>query len=136
MYSGGKSWNGSVWKTGSGKKILRDVILGASFAAQPHYVVIVMAVVHHCMGGLEVDHRLQSRLFTLERSSTDREKKSKLSFTVWLVQRSQRRSLSRATSSDAHSLLAHTDTTVMVDNEDLHDNRRSNLDVERRPFPH
>ena len=67
-------------------------------------------------------HWLWSRLPLLERLSVDYGKKSKLSFTTWACPQ-----ISTAvvepykTVMCVHSLLEHTDVTVMMDNEALYD---------------
>jgi len=71
----------------------------------------------------------------LERLSVDYGKKSKLSFTTWACPQ-----ISTAvvepynTVLCVHSLLEHTDVTVMMDNEALYDISRRNLDIERPTY--
>ena len=71
----------------------------------------------------------------LERLSVDYGKKSKISFTVWACPQ-----ISTAvvepynTVLAVHSLLEHTDVTIMYDNEALYDICRRNLDIERPTY--
>nr|ABV72559.1 tubulin alpha chain [Heterocapsa rotundata] len=71
----------------------------------------------------------------LERLSVDNGKKSKISFTVWACPQ-----ISTAvvepynTVLAVHSLLEHTDVTIMYDNEALYDICRRNLDIERPTY--
>ena len=54
-YPSGKSWDEASGKTGWRKKCYPNVISGADFAAQLHYVAIITPVIHFFMGGLEID---------------------------------------------------------------------------------
>merc|ERR1719327_2300911 len=54
-YPSGKSWDEASGKTGSGKKFFHNIIDGSAVKAQPFYVAIITAVIHYCMGGLEID---------------------------------------------------------------------------------
>ena len=49
------SWDEASGKTGSRKKLCRNLILGADFAAQPQYVAIITPFIRCGMGGLEID---------------------------------------------------------------------------------
>jgi tubulin alpha len=71
----------------------------------------------------------------LERLSVDYGKKSKLSFTVWACPQVSTAVVEPYnTVLCVHSLLEHTDVTVMMDNEALYDICRRNLDVERPTY--
>eukprot|EP00435_Cladocopium_sp_Y103_P021499 s351_g5.t1 len=65
----------------------------------------------------------------LERLSVDYGKKSKISFTVWCCPQ-----VATAVVLCVHSLLEHTDVTIMYDNEALYDICRRNLDIERPTY--
>ena len=54
-YPSGQTWDEASGKTGPGKKFLHTVIKGADVATQQFYVAIITPVIHHCMGGLEID---------------------------------------------------------------------------------
>merc|ERR1712054_414114 len=71
----------------------------------------------------------------LERLSVDYGKKSKLSFTVWSCPQVATAVVEPYnTVLCVHSLLEHTDVTVMIDNEALYDICRRNLDIERPTY--
>merc|ERR1712117_416978 len=71
----------------------------------------------------------------LERLSVDYGKKSKLSFTVWACPQVATAVVEPYnTVLCVHSLLEHTDVTVMMDNEALYDICRRNLDIERPTY--
>jgi len=71
----------------------------------------------------------------LERLSVDYGKKSKLSFTVWACPQVSTAVVEPYnTVLCVHSLLEHTDVTVMMDNEALYDICRRNLDIERPTY--
>jgi len=71
----------------------------------------------------------------LERLSVDYGKKSKLSFTVWSCPQVATAVVEPYnTVLCVHSLLEHTDVTVMLDNEALYDICRRNLDIERPTY--
>jgi len=71
----------------------------------------------------------------LERLSVDYGKKSKLSFTVWACPQVATAVVEPYnTVLCVHSLLEHTDVTVMYDNEALYDICRRNLDIERPTY--
>jgi len=71
----------------------------------------------------------------LERLSVDYGKKSKLSFTVWSCPQVATAVVEPYnTVLCVHSLLEHTDVTVMMDNEALYDICRRNLDIERPTY--
>merc|ERR1711939_668867 len=71
----------------------------------------------------------------LERLSVDYGKKSKLSFTVWACPQVATAVVEPYnTVLCAHSLLEHTDVTIMYDNEALYDICRRNLDIERPTY--
>merc|ERR1711970_1507329 len=71
----------------------------------------------------------------LERLSVDYGKKSKLSFTVWSCPQVATAVVEPYnTVLCVHSLLEHTDVTIMMDNEALHDICRRNLDIERPTY--
>merc|ERR1712099_87430 len=68
----------------------------------------------------------------LERLSVDYGKKSKISFTVWACPQVATAVVEPYnTVLCVHSLLEHTDVTIMYDNEALYDICRRNLDIER-----
>ena len=68
----------------------------------------------------------------LERLSVDYGKKSKLSFTVWACPQIATAVVEPYnTVLCVHSLLDHTDLTIMMDNEALYDICQRNLDIER-----
>jgi len=68
----------------------------------------------------------------LERLSVDYGKKSKLSFTVWSCPQVATAVVEPYNTVLAvHSLLEHTDVTIMMDNEVLYDICRRNSDIER-----
>ncbi|CAJ1420784.1 unnamed protein product [Effrenium voratum] len=71
----------------------------------------------------------------LERLSVDYGKKSKISFTVWSCPQVATAVVEPYnTVLCVHSLLEHTDVTIMYDNEALYDICRRNLDVERPTY--
>merc|ERR1711915_840032 len=71
----------------------------------------------------------------LERLSVDYGKKSKLSFTVWACPQVATAVVEPYnTVLCVHSLLEHTDVTIMYDNEALYDICRRNLDIERPTY--
>ncbi|CAE8724174.1 unnamed protein product [Polarella glacialis] len=71
----------------------------------------------------------------LERLSVDYGKKSKISFTVWACpQISTAVVEAYNTVLCVHSLLEHTDVTIMYDNEALYDICRRSLDIERPTY--
>merc|ERR1712153_63333 len=71
----------------------------------------------------------------LERLSVDYGKKSKLSFTVWACPQVATAVVEPYnTVLCVHSLLEHTDVTIMGDNEALYDICRRNLDIERPTY--
>jgi len=71
----------------------------------------------------------------LERLSVDYGKKSKLSFTVWSCPQVATAVVEPYnTVLCVHSLLEHTDVTIMYDNEALYDICRRNLDIERPTY--
>merc|ERR1712194_899460 len=71
----------------------------------------------------------------LERLSVDYGKKSKLSFTVWACPQVATAVVEPYnTVLCVHSLLEHTDVTIMYDNEALYDICRRNLDIERSTY--
>jgi len=71
----------------------------------------------------------------LERLSVDYGKKSKLSFTIWSCPQVATAVVEPYnTVLCVHSLLEHTDVTVMLDNEALYDICRRNLDIERPTY--
>merc|ERR1719324_1179539 len=71
----------------------------------------------------------------LERLSVDYGKKSKLSFTVWSCPQVATAVVEPYnTVLCVHSLLEHTDVTIMLDNEALYDICRCNLDIERPTY--
>merc|ERR1712174_178824 len=71
----------------------------------------------------------------LERLSVDYGKKSKLSFTVWACPQVATAVVEPYnTVLCVHSLLEHTDVTIMYDNEALYDVCRRNLDIERPTY--
>merc|ERR1712238_149922 len=71
----------------------------------------------------------------LERLSVDYGKKSKLSFTVWACPQVATAVVEPYnTVLCVHSLLEHTDVTIMMDNEALYDICRRNLDIERPTY--
>merc|ERR1711908_96489 len=71
----------------------------------------------------------------LERLSVDYGKKSKLSFTTWACPQVSTAVVEPYnTVLCVHSLLEHTDVTVMMDNEALYDICRRNLDIERPTY--
>merc|ERR1712113_942212 len=71
----------------------------------------------------------------LERLSVDYGKKSKLSFTVWACPQVATAVVEAYnTVLCVHSLLEHTDVTIMYDNEALYDICRRNLDIERPTY--
>merc|ERR1712187_439940 len=71
----------------------------------------------------------------LERLSVDYGKKSKLSFTVWACPQIATAVVEPYnTVLCVHSLLEHTDVTIMIDNEALYDICRRNLDIERPTY--
>merc|ERR1711977_765902 len=71
----------------------------------------------------------------LERLSVDYGKKSKLSFTVWSCPQVATAVVEPYnTVLCVHSLLEHTDVTIMMDNEALYDICRRNLDIERPTY--
>merc|ERR1739848_478390 len=71
----------------------------------------------------------------LERLSVDYGKKSKLSFTVWSCPQVATAVVEPYnTVLCVHSLLEHTDVTIMLDNEALYDICRRNLDIERPTY--
>merc|ERR1712137_1199630 len=71
----------------------------------------------------------------LERLSVDYGKKSKLSFTVWACPQVSTAVVEPYnTVLCVHSLLEHTDVTVMMDNEALYDISRRSLDIERPTY--
>merc|ERR1712226_863012 len=71
----------------------------------------------------------------LERLSVDYGKKSKLSFTVWACPQFATAVVEPYnTVLCVHSLLEHTDVTIMYDNEALYDICRRNLDIERPTY--
>jgi tubulin alpha len=71
----------------------------------------------------------------LERLSVDYGKKSKISFTVWACPQVATAVVEPYnTVLCVHSLLEHTDVTIMYDNEALYDICRRNLDIERPTY--
>ncbi|CAK9105297.1 unnamed protein product [Durusdinium trenchii] len=71
----------------------------------------------------------------LERLSVDYGKKSKISFTVWCCPQVATAVVEPYnTVLCVHSLLEHTDVTIMYDNEALYDICRRNLDIERPTY--
>merc|ERR1712039_1024647 len=71
----------------------------------------------------------------LERLSVDYGKKSKLSFTVWSCPQVATAVVEPYnTVLCVHSLLEHTDVTIMMDNEAIYDISRRNLDIERPTY--
>merc|ERR1711920_711708 len=71
----------------------------------------------------------------LERLSVDYGKKSKLSFTIWACPQVATAVVEPYnTVLCVHSLLEHTDVTIMYDNEALYDICRRNLDIERPTY--
>ncbi|CAJ1408567.1 unnamed protein product [Effrenium voratum] len=71
----------------------------------------------------------------LERLSVDYGKKSKISFTVWSCPQVATAVVEPYnTVLCVHSLLEHTDVTIMYDNEALYDICRRNLDIERPTY--
>merc|ERR1711862_1011961 len=71
----------------------------------------------------------------LERLSVDYGKKSKISFTVWACPQVATAVVEPYnTVLCVHSLLKHTDVTIMYDNEALYDICRRNLDIERPTY--
>merc|ERR1711929_19768 len=71
----------------------------------------------------------------LERLSVDYGKKSKLSFTCWACPQVSTAVVEPYnTVLCVHSLLEHTDVTIMMDNEALYDICRRNLDIERPSY--
>merc|ERR550525_1553280 len=71
----------------------------------------------------------------LERLSVDYGKKSKLSFTTWACPQVATAVVEPYnTVLCVHSLLEHTDVTIMMDNEALYDICRRNLDIERPTY--
>merc|ERR1712125_270305 len=71
----------------------------------------------------------------LDRLSVDYGKKSKLSFTVWSCPQVATAVVEPYnTVLCVHSLLEHTDVTIMMDNEALYDICRRNLDIERPTY--
>merc|ERR1711971_1480366 len=71
----------------------------------------------------------------LERLSVDYGKKSKISFTVWACPQVATAVVEPYnTVLCVHSLLEHTDVTIMYDNEALYDTCRRNLDIERPTY--
>merc|ERR1712014_50409 len=71
----------------------------------------------------------------LERLSVDYGKKSKLSFTVWACPQVATAVVEPYnTVLCVHSLLEHTDVTIMMDNEARYDICRRNLDIERPTY--
>merc|ERR1712166_1628470 len=71
----------------------------------------------------------------LERLSVDYGKKSKLSFTIWSCPQVATAVVEPYnTVLCVHSLLEHTDVTIMYDNEALYDICRRNLDIERPTY--
>merc|ERR1712228_617966 len=71
----------------------------------------------------------------LERLSVDYGKKSKCSFTVWACPQVATAVVEPYnTVLCVHSLLEHTDVTIMMDNEALYDICRRNLDIERPTY--
>merc|ERR1712031_136743 len=71
----------------------------------------------------------------LERLSVDYGKKSKISFTVWACPQVATAVVEPYnTVLRVHSLLEHTDVTIMYDNEALYDICRRNLDIERPTY--
>merc|ERR1712176_802507 len=71
----------------------------------------------------------------LERLSVDYGKKSKLSFTVWACPQVATAVVEPYnTVLCVHSLLEHTDVTIMMDNEALYGICRRNLDIERPTY--
>jgi tubulin alpha len=71
----------------------------------------------------------------LERLSVDYGKKSKISFTVWACPQVATAVVEPYnTVLCVHSLLEHTDVTIMMDNEALYDICRRNLDIERPTY--
>jgi len=71
----------------------------------------------------------------LERLSLDYGNKSKLSFTVWACPQVATAVVEPYnTVLCVHSLLEHTDVTIMMDNEALYDICRRNLDIERPTY--
>ena len=71
----------------------------------------------------------------LERLSVDYGKKSKLSFTTWACPQIATAVVEPYnTVLCVHSLLEHTDVTIMMDNEALYDLCRRNLDIERPTY--
>merc|ERR1712178_637662 len=71
----------------------------------------------------------------LERLSVDYGKKTKISFTVWACPQVATAVVEPYnTVLCVHSLLEHTDVTIMYDNEALYDICRRNLDIERPTY--
>merc|ERR1712083_947377 len=71
----------------------------------------------------------------LERLSVDYGKKTKCSFTVWACPQVATAVVEPYnTVLCVHSLLEHTDVTIMYDNEALYDICRRNLDIERPTY--
>merc|ERR1712194_629420 len=71
----------------------------------------------------------------MERLSVDYGKKSKLSFTTWACPHVATAVVEPYnTVLCVHSLLEHTDVTIMMDNEALYDICRRNLDIERPTY--
>ena len=71
----------------------------------------------------------------LERLSVDYGKKSKISFTVWSCPQISSACVEPYnTVLCVHSLLEHTDVTIMCDNEAPYDICRRNLDIERPTY--
>merc|ERR1712193_365096 len=71
----------------------------------------------------------------LERLSVDYGKKTKISFTVWSCPQVATAVVEPYnTVLCVHSLLEHTDVTIMMDNEALYDICRRNLDIERPTY--